>query len=1238
MARLAFVTSLSGLIALAPFGAAVTAQAATNLPGAAAIAHLKQAGAYNSIAAAMTAAECSQDIRREQRLASPNAGGNIGGAVAIAGKTAAVSGYVGGSEEEEAIPVVHIFIRDDAAWRLQQTLTRPNDPANAGSTGFGASVAISGDTLVVGDPTWNYQDVHRAAHVYVRIGTHWSLQQTIPAPPPPNTVHGSYAGFGGTLAIAGDILVVGAAEAWLGGQWGGYEGAAFVYVREGTHWTKQQQLLPNRGWTVYEKFGRSLAIDGETIVVGTNAELYEPGSAYVFVRDETTWTEQQRLVPPDPNHRSFGNSVALSGDTLFVGAPDSYYDTENSRPVYVYERVGTSWQPRQTLKGSDSRPNDMYGVDIAIDGDLAIVGASPFDFGDGRSTKGAAYVFERVGSTWTELQKVSGDGAGWDLFGFAVDLAEDRMIVAAVYENDYEGGAYIIKAPMVRMRITVPEEINKVNEPFTAKVVLRSLVDRPVTIAFDEPLLRTDTEDILTVETVDLPPPLTLTAETRAATFPVSVQPTKFGVAKLLSSAAVTDEIDAENICAERKVIVRPLTVTTRVTPAQTVFNQTDPALKSDRCRELEANSPIEIDPKTGEEIRTISNCIEFTAKVKNNSAQTVENVRIGNAAEPLRLITSNDLKNPGVPLTPIEQEGPEQATLAPGAEATWTWRMNAFDAPASLRFKAHASGVIDGTEVTNFGKKDFKILRNVLMKWGMRPTDGRTEYQSGHNVRADGYIENFSKDSGEEKLLRVLVYQIPEGNLGGGFVFPSTYSGPNPTQYEFFDLPAEGDGKRRDLRSVFRSSKTEKASTGTASFGIRAWIVEDDGTLTPATDQALLDSDYVDEFSVSLGAEQTPVDLYVQDCLNAGFAPILCSFNEAFAGEFVDGMQGLLQFSLQALESTGEGTVRTGAYAVWAVKELALAAIGDEQAKAALMQDLYVQYLTFHQLGVLSGQAAGQAPMVFEAFAIQAVDSIGKFIKAADEGDLTELQVQVGHFLGANPDMLLEPLVMARSFAIFGKSLAKAGGGIADNVYTSTARQKGIRQQASVEARVAAAEADPNVTDLSKALAAGDELKPNILRKVFGVSEATLKRIENFAKKNEVILAFRSRHPLAQTLLDLHKAWPKPQALKFKTVNEIDIEFLGYRRKAEATLEIVEPPAGIAGKEGTDLEQACYLYMDVLTAKHPVLKQNKVLAAEVRDRLMTRAKEWNKYVPQLKLNQLDQKVGVGVNFGAGDQ
>ena len=1145
-----------------------------------------------------------------------------------------IAGFTGDSTAEGTTSAVYIYVRNGTEWTLQQTLTRPNDSDNSGAHSFGNSLAISGDTLVVGSPTFRRPGAPpQSAFVFVRNGTQWSLQQELTVDMP------RLENFGATVAISGDTIVVGASEAWLGDiQYGGYEGTAFVFERTDTSWARKQQLTPARGPTKAEYFGSSLSIDGDTIAVGTNAQFYDPGSAYVFVREGTGWAEQRRLTPPDASYFTFGRSVALSGETLLVGAPHFIGHNTKEGAVFVFNRSGTSWQQQQILRPSDSRAGDSFGLLLGIHRDTAVANSIFLDTQTWQYEPGAAYVFEREGTTWIQQQKLMGDSGASDLFGFGLSVSDDRILVGAPWESGAAGAAYFYKTPMVRMRITVPDDINKLNEPFIATVTLNLNVDRPVTVTFDDPLLRTDNAEILTVAPTDLPPPVALTPASRKQTFEVSVQPTKFGVAKLLASAVAEDGVESEPMCDEKTVVVRPLTVTTEIAPLQTVLNQTDPKLKSDRCRELEANSPTEIDPETGKETRKISNCIEIKATVKNRSDQPLQNVTIADAEDVLRLISSTEAGSPGVPLTLIEQELPETGTLAGGAEATWIWRLNAFDGPASLRFKAHASGVLEGTAVTNFARKEFKILKKVLMKWGMRPAEGRTEYQSGDNVRAEGYIENFSADAEEPKLLRVLVYQMPEENLGGGFVFPSTYSGPSATQYEFFDLPAEGDAKRRDLRSVFRTSKTEKASTGTAKFGVRAWIVEDDGTLTPATDQALLDSDYVDEFNVSLAAQQTPVDLYVQDCLNAGFPPILCSFNQALAGEGVDGMQGLLKFTLNALEATGEGTVRTAAYSVWALRELMLATLGDEQAKEALMQDIYVQYLTFYQLGVMGGQVAGQAPMVFEAFKVQALAGIDKFMMAVHKGDLTELQVQVGHFFGANPDMLLEPLAVARSFTTLAKGLTKAGGGIADNVYTAAARQKGIRQQASVEARIAAAEADPNVSDLATALAAGDELRPNILRKVFGVSEDTLKRIEDFAKKNQVILAFRSRHPLAQTLLDLNKAWPKPQALKFKTVNEIDISYLGYRRRAEATLEIVEPPAGIAGKEGAEMEAAIDAYMDVLKAKQPELKQNAVLAAEVRDRLKTRAKEWNKYVPQLKLNQLDQKVEVGVNFGAGDQ
>ncbi len=790
----------------------------------------------------------------------------------------------------------------------------------------------------------------------------------------------------------------------------------------------------------------------------------------------------------------------------------------------------------------------------------------------------------------------------------------------------------------VRLEITLPDERLEKDDVFIANVKVSSTRQGKWTITFDDPLLKeriaTGNADdaILTLESPPLPPPFDLTPENPSRTFAVPVKVNKLGVTEIVSSLSYTGPDNVSGtVKATEKVSVPPLKLTLEVTPEQFVLNQTKDSSKTAECVAHELNNS------------ETKNCIEITATIKNDSEKTVRNIVLPEAENPLRLIASTDPESPGVPLTYIDYHPPHtgQIDLAPGEQAVWTWHMNAFDSPAKLKFTPLFLASFNGEPVRIAATKKFKILENVLVKWGMRSTDGRTNYQSGQNVRADGYIENVSaKDGGEEKLLRVLVYQIPHKNVGGGFVFPSTYSGPSPTDYEFFDLPAKGDGKRIDVNSVFRSLKMGKTSAGFIEYGIRAWIVEDDGKLTLATDQTLLDEDYVDEFTVLFDPDQIIADEYVQDCLNVGFLPILCSFNQALAGDAVDGAFGLYKFGLTAREiqkhvSPYESIPRVTIYNLWALREMMKSALGNEQAKEALLQDLYGQYLKYHNLSVLSGQVIGQAPMAIGEFSNKALDSIGRFMFAIANGNINEVQVQLGHFLGANPDMLFEPLVVGRAFVSLGKSLKRTAGGLADNVFTA-ARAEAVQRTATVEARVASAASKGE--DLATALMAGDKLTPSLMRKVFGVSDAQVKRLQKFARENEIILAFRSRHPLSQTLLDAGLAYAKAQAFKQKTVNLIDINFLGYRRKAEATIEIVEPPAGIIGKEGAELTTAVNAYMDVLTAKHPELVQNKVLREEVRDRLEGRAQEWNKYAPQLKLNDLDAEVKVGVNFGAGDQ
>ncbi len=1145
-------------------------------------------------------------------------GGLFGTGVAISGNTA----IVGASNSQNGKGAAYIFVNNGTNWVEQQKLTASDGEVN---DAFGTTVAISGDTVIVGATG---DDVATgAAYIFTRTGTTWSEQKKLTA-----SDKKSSSFFGSGVAIENNTAIIGAYNGVSTD--GENSGSAYIFFRSGANWSQQKKLTTSDGEE--GRFGESVGISGDTVIISSDASdvgsKEGQGAAYIYVRNGTTWNQQQKISASDGKEfDGFANSVAINGDTVVAGGGEK-------NPAYVFVRSGNNWTQQQKLRPSDDLQSNNSGYSVGINGNTVIIGSLL-----NNSQKGTAYIFSRNGTSWSEAQKLTlSDRNNFDLFGGSLAITTNQVIVGDARDSigsNEQGAAYIYSMPTVELTIEFTDEKLEKDDVFVATVTVKSYKPETVTITFDDPLLEELTvtgnpaDGILTVDSPPLPPPFDLTPENPARSFTVPIKVNKLGVTEIISSLSYTE---ANNVSGTVKKIERvsapPLNLTLDVTPEQFVLNQTKDSSKTAECVAHELNNSA------------IKNCIEITAKIKNDSDKTVRNIVLPEAENPLRLIASTDPKSPGVPLTYIDYHPPHtgQIDLAPGEEAVWTWHMNAFDSPAKLKFTPLFLAGIDGEPVRVAATKKFKILENVLLKWGMRPTDGRTNYLSGQNVRADGYIENVSaKDGGEEKLLRVLVYQMPQKNVGGGFVFKSSYSGPSPTEYEFFDLPATGDGKRLDVNSVFRSFKMDRTSSGFIEYGVQAWIVEEDGKLTPATDQALLDDDYVDEFTVLFTPDQTIADQYVQDCLNAGFMPILCSFNQALAGEAVDGAYGLLKFGVTAREiqkhvSPYESVPRVTIYSLWAYRELMKSALGNEQAKEALLQDMYGQYLKYHDLGVLSGQVIGEAPMAFGEFSNKALDSIGRFMYSIANGNVNEVQVQLGHFLGANPDMLFEPLVVGRSFISLGKSLKRTAGGLADNVFTAAAQAEAVQRAASVESRVAAAASKGE--DLATALVAGDVLKPNLMRRVFGVSDAQVRRLQDFARKNDIILAFRSRHPLAQTLLDDGLAYAKAQAFKQKTVNLIDINFLGYRRKAEATIEIVEPPAGIIGKDGGELTTAINAYMDVLTAKNPALSQNKVLREEVRDRLEGRAKEWNKYAPQLKLNDLDAEVKVGVNFGASDQ
>ena len=277
--------------------------------------------------------------------------------------------------------------------------------------------------------------------------------------------------FGSTVAVAGDIVAVGArfedssATGGEGDNSAENAGAVYVFVRDGVDGWAQQAFLKASNAETTDRFGWSVALSSNTLVVGAPFEdssatggesdnsVTNAGAVYVFVRSGTNWSQQAYLKASstDRNDR-FGESVAIDGDSLVVGAPweDSSAtggegDNSASRAgaAYVFVRSGTTWTQQAFLKASNAEVADFFGRSVAIDGDTLVVGALEEDSSatggeDDNSAEnaGAAYVFTRSGTTWTQQAFLKASNAETlDRFGTSVAVADDTVVVGAPFED-----------------------------------------------------------------------------------------------------------------------------------------------------------------------------------------------------------------------------------------------------------------------------------------------------------------------------------------------------------------------------------------------------------------------------------------------------------------------------------------------------------------------------------------------------------------------------------------------------------------------------------------------------------------------------------------------------------------------------------------------------------------------------------------------------------------------------------
>jgi len=405
------------------------------------------------------------------------------GVVSIDGNTLAVgaryedssSTGINGDENNNASGgnsgAVYVFVLENGEWRQQAFIK----PSNTGVDDlFGASIDLSGDTLVVGaaleDGESDALTDSGAVYVFQRTGNTWSQQAYIKAPQPIATGR-----LGEAVAVSGDILVTSARGHTSSGT---EAGPVYVYQRENGEWTHDGTLLGSNS-ELGDLFGVDLDISGTTIAVGANGESSSSrginqdqtnndssrsGAAYIFERNNETWNQTAYIKSENSDEfDNFGIQLALSNQMLAVSALESSNATgingdqsDNSAnqagAVYVFAREAEGWVYQSYIKASNTSEGDWFGTAVDISDDQLVVGAwkettrvAGVNASQDRETSatevGAAYLFDFSNNQWQQTAYLKASNAK-RLASFAekIALSDDMIAVGAMWDSNPNSG------------------------------------------------------------------------------------------------------------------------------------------------------------------------------------------------------------------------------------------------------------------------------------------------------------------------------------------------------------------------------------------------------------------------------------------------------------------------------------------------------------------------------------------------------------------------------------------------------------------------------------------------------------------------------------------------------------------------------------------------------------------------------------------------------------------------------
>lgn len=372
---------------------------------------------------------------------SNHRGPYFGWSVAVSGNIA----VVGAPDANAYDGAAYIFVRGASGWSTTPTATL-SDPRPGKNEQFGYSVAVSAETVVVGAPNDRVSSPEGYAkgfvYIYVKGSSGWPTMPTTSLSNPTGNHRNTF--FGISVAVSKTTAIVGAYEESPD------VGAAYIYVEGESGWptVPTTTLLNPTPSTPY--FGESVAMSGTTAVVGATYSVNSVGAAYIYENDGSGWPATPTASLSDPstgNDDRFGWSVAVSGETVMVSAPGT---SDESGAAYIYVQGSSGWPttPTTTLSDPSATANDGFGSSVAISKSTAVVGAFYTNF------TGAAYFFVQGSSGWpTTPTTTLSDPAPPQIqdakFGYSVAVSNTTALVGAPntkYVESGAGAAYIYEA------------------------------------------------------------------------------------------------------------------------------------------------------------------------------------------------------------------------------------------------------------------------------------------------------------------------------------------------------------------------------------------------------------------------------------------------------------------------------------------------------------------------------------------------------------------------------------------------------------------------------------------------------------------------------------------------------------------------------------------------------------------------------------------------------------------------